>query len=396
MKYRLLTKALSGVTVLILACVFAWVGVQNAFAQGAAQAQTQTNQAAQANHAQVQFTPQIGTVRAVSPMNPYPSFAGDNHRTYQQGVRVWGSSQQYGGANQYYGPHNGYSVTYPNQVVHPPASTFWTTPGNYYSYPSGLGYYSAPVIVLPGFYFPGWTTTYYDSYTFPSMYGGYDGFPSYFYWPDPDAVTIYSGSPTLFQDGQFTDVGDPSMIAPVEEGASPIVIMPGGNVVFDYSQVPQGVRESMSDISRSWISQDDSLINRHIPQNGRIDVALNGRYAYSVAVPAYELMTHDAVSRIATSNFRFTGIRLKSDGNAIGYAEQNYRTSDGRIAKMYVAYALSKDPSQPSSNYKIVGIDSSSTPLLRNQSTSSAPVRIYTNNGPQTASDPIITYSNGR
>jgi hypothetical protein len=265
-----------------------------------------------------------------------------------------------------YSPVTGYNMLVPYGVgngIGGYGGTTTTTNSNNYSGYGGYGGYSGwypnTVISLGGYDYSSYCEDADVEGVLPTVYGVYIGFPLYFF--DPTAV-VFGDQTTVFDDGQFYQYGyDPfsqTNVDALNARDAAAAQQSGGTP----SALPYGLRTSLRQIAAGWKSGNASGINSMVPQSDPISVGFNGQYSYSIAPKDYKLMTADALQRVATTDFRYTGVTLTPSGAAIAYAVQTYQVPTTHApATAYLAYTLRRDQNAPS-GWAVTGLTTSRNP----------------------------------
>jgi len=242
---------------------------------------------------------------------------------------------------------------YPSPFPNP-----YTPQNSYYAPPVGY-----PSGFLSGFNYTGYTTSDYDDDMYPAIYGDYVGMPDYF--DGDDSVIVSPPSNTVYDDGTWYPYGyDPFSQAASSEPDDGSDADNANSGESSDPAIPEGMSRTLNDIAQSWKTHDASAVERHLSSNSQVQVRFNGTYYYSIGARDCALMTRDAVERLGTTDFKFTGVSVQRNGDSIGYAEHTYRAPNGGVGTMYLAYTLRKDPSQ-TSGYDLIGVDSSTRPLVK-------------------------------
>jgi hypothetical protein len=99
---------------------------------------------------------------------------------------------------------------------------------------------------------------------------------------------------------------------------------------------------ALSDIRRSWVTDDPNLLLRHVRSDVRVDVLLDGGYSYSLNGDDYRNMTRDAVLSTETVDFRFDTVRSRGDDRVIAYGTHRFQARYGDTKTVYVSYLLER------------------------------------------------------
>lgn len=193
-----------------------------------------------------------------------------------------------------------------------------------------------------GFYFGGYTNTWEDYGTFPTVYSVYDGFPSYLYDSGPGIVTynpvaepVYYSAPQPFtppvyqvtfnQNNYY--VRTPSHAARIHADLSQGTAKARAAVKTAYPA--DSFQAAFADIERAWNAGDVGLLKNHLSADGsKIRVSLNGSYKYSLNPSDFTKITHDAFDHLDTVSFKFTELQKAKNGDLTAYGTHVYRLSD--------------------------------------------------------------------
>ncbi len=256
-----------------------------------------------------------------------------------------------------------YGVPTPGYLPSSSATYALSNSASSFTYGSGQRYRNTSSYFFgAGYSFPYYCEPGYQNVIYQSAYSVYDGFPEYFYAPE-DANIVIGSPPTVFDpySGQYYALNsDPfgfsSNLLPLSETDQPGV-----------SSLPDGWGAAFAPIEQAWAGDNIGAIDSYLPLDGTgVAVGLNGQYDYSMNASDYHLMTRDAMSRLATTDFRFTDARIRPSGSATAWAIQRYRTSSGASGTVYLAYTLGRDATF-AGGYRLEGVDSSLYPLTSRQ-----------------------------
>jgi hypothetical protein len=125
------------------------------------------------------------------------------------------------------------------------------------------------------------------------------------------------------------------------------------------SRVNNELDYTLSDIRKSWLDGRADLIDKHIDDDQRIAVLLDGKYDYSIEARDYIQMTADAIDATQTVNFTWESVRRRTDGYYTAFGKHTYRDSERDTKIVYVSYTLRKT----SGVYYIAEVGSSNRPL---------------------------------
>ena len=357
----------------------------------------------------------------------YPQGYNNNANGFGNGTNngtVWtgGAAPPVGPGNGFFnsqtppvGPANGYGNSYPNrqrdyptrQRDYPnrwrgqprpdPGSTYiYNNYHNYDNYPS----YAPPL--LGGYYYGGYSSIAASTYTYPSVYSVYSGFPQYIYGgggtnviiigqpyqPVYDTTYLPFSAPTYsatYNQNNYY-VANEARVKQLEEGGAP------AQEAIKNAWPAGSYQAAFGDIARAWTDGDVALLKKHLRDNDtRLSVSLNKKYAYSLKSGDYAQITRDALARLGTVSFEFTRLRKAKNGDVTAYGTHVYRAgetaaesagadgatvpfdqtgpaddqtdptdSTGPAKTVYVSYTLRHQADQ----WYIVSVDSSDTTLV--------------------------------
>lgn len=151
---------------------------------------------------------------------------------------------------------------------------------------------------------------YQQGYSVPSAYCLYNGyFPPYV---ASDRIIII-GRPNI----NYTYVEIPRMAIDYNYSWPNV----SGGYVSPYSSVSM----ALQDIRRAWEIGDAGLMLKHVPEDNKVDILLDGDYLYSLQWADYRDMTQDAMNAVQTDQFNFYKLQRRSDGEIVAYARHTYR-----------------------------------------------------------------------
>lgn len=254
---------------------------------------------------------------------------------------------------------------------------------------------------LGGYYYGNYCSSPYGSYSYPSVFSNYYGFPGYIYNPslvvlsDPYYPT-YNTPYTPFNAPTYqVTYNQTNYYASSDRVADDI--QDGGDVAqkaIKKAFAEDSYQAAFADIERAWDNGDPSLLSKHLRDSDtKIAVSLKGKYRYSIASGDFEQISKDAFDRLQTVSFKFTELRKAKNGDVTAYGTHTYKASgadsasnsqgddsvvpfdtdnpeqssgsDGAAAdkKVYVSYTLRKHDDV----WYIIGVDSSPKPLVSAQ-----------------------------
>ncbi len=116
---------------------------------------------------------------------------------------------------------------------------------------------------------------------------------------------------------------------------------------------------AISDIQKAWENNDFKSFARHLDNNSKVAIYLDGEYAYSLSANDYAEMSQDAIENIDTESFTINRVTQRDNGQYVLYGTHIYRLDDSDTRTVYVSFTIEKD----GNNYYIVEAGSSSTKL---------------------------------
>jgi hypothetical protein len=216
------------------------------------------------------------------------------------------------------------------------------------------------------------------AYTVPSAYSLYTGISGYVYIDDGNvqyimpvnnlspyyAASGYSNSGNTVNEYNYTVnnycTPDTSSTAPDQtsgdNGHAQALPAPHP-AAGDYNPV-------FTDIQQAWLTDDSSLIGKHLPApGGSLVVSIGSQDSYSIESSHFAQITQDALSKLTTYGFILTYVKVQGDGSVTGYFTQTYAPvaqTDGARSTMYLSFSLTSS----NGTWVIAAINSSSTPLI--------------------------------
>jgi hypothetical protein len=251
---------------------------------------------------------------------------------------------------------------------------------------------------ISGFFYGSYCASPVYTSTYPSVYSNYCGLPEYIYNPGviilsdpycPNYVTPYQdfdpGSTTYnTTNNYYLDEANPNSASsdtPQDSG--------------DSSQHPAfaagSYQAAFVDVENAWMDGNLDMLTSHLRDTAsKIDVSLDGKYAYTLSSDDFAQITHDAFANINTVSFKFSRLRKASNGDVTAYGKHVYApdavgsedassgtvpfdqadnspsaqtgsTSDQKT--VYVSFTLHNEDDQ----WYIIGVDSSTSPLVPDQ-----------------------------
>ncbi len=277
--------------------------------------------------------------------------------------------------------------------------------GNTYIYNNNSGYRGYPSYAPPllgGYYYGNYSSIGISTYTYPSVYSVYAGFPQYIYGGGGTGVVVIGQPYQPVYDTTFLPFSAPTYSATYNQNNYYVAnearvqqLEAGGD------QAQEAIRNSwpagsyqaaFGDIARAWTDGDIALLKKHLRDDDtRLSVSLNKKYAYSLKSGDYAQITRDALARLGTVSFEFTRLRKAKNGDVTAYGTHIYRAgettaesagadgatvpfdqtgpadgqtdptdSTGPAKTVYVSYTLRHQADQ----WYIVSVDSSDTSLV--------------------------------
>ena len=234
------------------------------------------------------------------------------------------------------GPANGFF----NNSIPPigPGNGFGSNQNNYIY---GTAINPMPVIagappLLGGYYYGNYCDAAVPSYTYPSVYSTYAGFPRFLFNPtvivvsqpySPVYVSAYLpfNPPTYSVTYNQTNYyfASENQARDLEAGGDQAAEARRNAYSYDSYQA------AFADIARAWTNGDSSLLRRHLRDSDtRLSVFLNNKYSYSIASGDFLQITRDALNSLNTVSFEFTRLRKAKNGDVTAFGKHVYRTAD--------------------------------------------------------------------
>ena len=290
----------------------------------------------------------------------YPQGYNNNYNNYGNGFgtgtndgRVWtsGGAPPVGPGNGFFsgqtppvGPANGFGDRptrrrdYPDRWHGYPRDNY----GNTYIYDNRPGYSSYPSYAPPllgGYYYGNYSSIGVSTYTYPSVYSVYAGFPQYIYGGGGTNVIIVGQPYQPVYDTTYLPFSAPTYSATYNQNNYYVAsedrvqqLQAGGD------QAQEAIRNSwpagsyqaaFGDIARAWTDGDVALLKKHLRDDDtRLSVSLNSKYAYSLKSGDYAQITRDALARLGTVSFEFTRLRKAKNGDVTAYGTHVYRAGE--------------------------------------------------------------------
>jgi len=293
-----------------------------------------------------------------------------------------------------YGPT--YTVTTPQGRRHRHRHDF----DNFVYSGSGTTIITTGPSFLGGYYYGSYCSSPYGSYSYPSVFSNYNGFPGYIY--NPSLVVLsdpyypaYNTPYTPFTAPTYQVTYNQTNYYALNDRVADD-IQDGGTVAqkaIKQAYAEDSYQAAFADIERAWDNGDPSLLGKHLRDSDtKIAVSLKGKYRYSIASGDFEQITKDAFDRLQTASFKFTELRKAKNGDVTAYGTHTYKASGADSAsdshgddavvpfdtenpdesaksdtavdkKVYVSYTLRKHDDV----WYIIGVDSSPKPLVSAQ-----------------------------
>ena len=345
----------------------------------------------------------------------YGNGYGNGFGTGTNDGRVWtnGAAPPIGPGNGFFnnqtppvGPANGFGQTptrqrdYPQRWQGRPRRDYGNT-YIYNNYPDGYSNYPAYAPpLLGGYYYGNYSSIGISTYTYPSVYSVYAGFPQYIYGGGTNVVVIGQPYQPVY-DTTYLPFTAPAYSATYNQNNYYVAnesrvqqLEAGGDQAQEAikNSWPAGsYQAAFGDIARAWTKGDIALLKKHLRDDDtRLSVSLNNKYAYSLKSGDYAQISRDALSRLGTVSFEFTRLRKAKNGDVTAYGTHVYRAgeataesagadgatvpfdqsgptdgqtsadSTGPVKTVYVSYTLRHQADQ----WYIVSVDSSDTSLV--------------------------------
>jgi hypothetical protein len=289
---------------------------------------------------------------------PQPSWSGGTGDTYTNNSYTNNFLPPIGPANGFFthpippiGPANGFfnSTGVSNPVFPsgpdvrmtspygPQEGGRWRVESHYYNYDNGSAYsqtvIGAAPALLGGYYYGSYCDNAVPSYTYPSVYSSYDGFPRYLYNPTVVVVStpyipayetpfmpFYTPSYPVSYNQTNYYVTNESRVQDLEAGGE------RARTALNHAYPADSYQAAFGDIARAWMDSTSKPLRKHIRDSDtRISVFLDKKYSYSIAPDDFVQITRDALDRLNTVSFDFTRLRKAKNGDVTAYGIHVYR-----------------------------------------------------------------------
>jgi hypothetical protein len=213
----------------------------------------------------------------------------------------------------------------------------WRGESHYYNYDNGSAYsqtvIGAAPALLGGYYYGSYCDNAVPSYTYPSVYSSYDGFPRYLYNPTVVVVStpyipayetpfmpFYTPSYPVSYNQTNYYVTNESRVQDLEAGGE------RARTALNHAYPADSYQAAFGDIARAWMDSTSKPLRKHIRDSDtRISVFLDKKYSYSIAPDDFVQITRDALDRLNTVSFDFTRLRKAKNGDVTAYGIHVYR-----------------------------------------------------------------------
>lgn len=204
---------------------------------------------------------------------------------------------------------NRYKYDYPRSY-HPPrydrGNYYYSSPYFYDNRPCRYGY---------------WVFDYIPAFSTRSVYYYYGYFP---YIPVTRVIIIRRPAVTVIE--------------------VPVVIHQSSYYDDYYLDSPRSgsIERALSDIRSAWLYGEPERLLRHVRNDTRVDVLMDGDYSYSLSDDDYRDMTRDAVSNTRTVEFYFDSVRRRGDDRIVADGRHVFYSRQGDRKTIYITYQLER------------------------------------------------------
>jgi len=252
-------------------------------------------------------------------------------------------------------------------------------------------------VFISGFFYGNYCASPVYACTYPSVYSNYYGLPEYISTPGvivlsdpycPDYVTPYQSfdpGATVYNttNNYYLEEANPNNATDTPQDS--------GDSSQHPSFAPGTYQAAFVDIENSWMDGNLDLLTGHLRDTAsKVDVSLDGKYAYTLSSDDFAQITHDAFANINTVSFKFSRLRKASNGDVTAYGKHVYvpdavgsedsnsstvpfdqpdnspsaQTGEASDQKtVYVSFTLHNQDDQ----WYIIAVDSSTSPLVPDQ-----------------------------
>jgi hypothetical protein len=98
----------------------------------------------------------------------------------------------------------------------------------------------------------------------------------------------------------------------------------------------------LADIRDAWELRDPGLLIRYIRNDTKIDVMLDGDYAYTISAGDYIDMTRDAIASTETIDYELDAVYSRGNNKVVVYGKHKFYDLDDNSKTVYVSYELER------------------------------------------------------
>lgn len=258
-------------------------------------------------------------------------------------------------------------------------------------------------VFIGGYYYPYYSDNYTSTYTYPSVYTYYGGFPQYIYNPgvivveNPYYPSYYTPYLPFYAPSYQVVYNSNTYYVDNKEDAR--ILEKGGKnaeSILDDAYPKDSYQAAFADIEKAWTTGKISYLSKHLRSDEtKISVLLDKKYSYSINSDDFKDITRDALERLQTVSFKFNRMRKAKNGDITAYAVHVYKgdtndtnndmsNGDDTVPfstsspysksdnvyndmekKVYVSYTIRRHNDQ----WYVVMVDSSDKPLVKGQDT---------------------------
>ena len=231
-----------------------------------------------------------------------------------------------------------FQITTPQGWRHVPTAVY-NNNYIYNNYNSSAVVVSAPPL-LGGYYYGNYCDTYAPTYTYPSIYSVYAGFPQYIFNASPSVVIV--GQPIYqpyvtgylpFDTPNYSVTYNQNNYYVASEGRARVIEGGGApaRAALKSAYPADSYQAAFADIAQAWNNGDIAPLRKHVRDaDTRVSVLLNKKYSYSIASGDFVQITRDALDRLHTVSFDFTRLRKSKIGDVTAYGTHVYRIGDSQ------------------------------------------------------------------
>ena len=220
------------------------------------------------------------------------------------------------------GPANGFGNSYSNvpaRIDTPQGPQNFSRRDGQNNYVYNTVINPTPVIagappLLGGYYYGNYCDTDAPTYTYPSVYSAYFGFPRYIFNPTVIVASqpycpVYATSYLSFSPPVYPVTYNETNYYFTNENREQDVEAGGerAKAALRSAYPADSYQAAFADIARAWNDGNIKLLRRHVRDTDtRLSVFLDKKYSYSIASGDFLQITRDALDRLNTVSFDFT------------------------------------------------------------------------------------------